>query len=268
MDEKKETGTNTSDAKIERVSLEEIKKAQEEGSKPKVEKKEKIKYTPPKNFEKRKQNILNAFQKQFGSIPDGFDNDLFMSAVVRILNHLEENYPTTIKKDQIPDSDKFVNPAREEYTITQFVLNRLAKNVGSVKFIDKNPDSNSTRMGGYTSIVKKGSFEHAKIGYIQIYMDKLNENVERQKTSTTLSQFESEEDYRKMMIEEAIVHETIHAISDNEKSFGFRMDMDAGEKLNEGMTENLACEIVGLRDYSKTRIKKRLCYKCCERSNC
>ena len=35
-------------------------------------------------------------------------------------------------------------------------------------------------------------------------MDKLNEHVKSNNTETTLSQFESEEDYRKMMIEERI----------------------------------------------------------------
>ena len=88
---------------------------------------EKFKYQEIENYENKKNNILNAIQRENGGVlPIGYDNDMFVSALIKIIEHLENNYKTTIKVEDIPDAKNFTRQ-KKEYSITSFVLNRVLK---------------------------------------------------------------------------------------------------------------------------------------------
>ncbi len=207
---------------------------------------EKFKYQEIENYENKKNCILNAIQRENGGVlPIGYDNDMFVSALIKIIEHLENSYKTTIKVEDIPDAKNFTRQ-KEEYSITSFVLNRVLKNVKSVNFrdIDKN---NPHTMGGYRTF-KDGTHD------ITLYTSVLTNNLDFLQTRKINDKFETDEDFRKTLIEETMIHELIHAISDNGFGVGFDKNKNNTSEVsfNEGMTENLAIEIAGLRDFSNT----------------
>lgn len=206
---------------------------------------EKFKYKEIENYESKKKKILNAIQEETGKdLPIGYDNDIFVSALIKIVEHLENNYKTKIKREDIPDVKNFTRQ-KEEYTITSFVLNRVLKNVKSVNFIDN--EENHDMMGGYRTF-KDGTHD------ITLYTSVLTKSLDFLQTRKINDKFETDEDFRKTLIEETMIHELIHAISDNGSGVGFDKNKKklAEIALNEGMTENLALEIAGLRDFSNT----------------
>ncbi len=203
---------------------------------------EKIKYTKVENYQERKKNLLAGFKGVIGTLPSGFDDDLFVSALLKI----EEFYKTKFPDTKIPASvipDEFAFPSRlKEYTISQLIHRRIARNVSEVNF-SENFDPNETAMAKYSPSQRN----------IQIFNNKLKSNIENALSSYKLTDFESEDDFKKMMTEECLVHEILHAISDNGMMLGFFKPNDTTTtSLNEGMTENLALEISGLKNcYSK-----------------
>lgn len=207
---------------------------------------EKIKYQKIENFENKKKNVLNAIKNEHGGVlPSGYDNDLFMSALIKIIEHLEKNYKTTIKAKDIPDVKSFTRQ-KEQYSITSFVLNRTLKNVNSVNIYDIDK-RDLHRMGGY-AIHKDGTRD------VTLYKTPLNNNLKYLKSCGIDKKFESESDFENTLLEEVMIHELIHAISDNGKKVGFNNSAD-DVALNEGMTENLALEIAGLKNFSNTLFK-------------
>ena len=207
---------------------------------------EKFKYREIENYENKKKKILNAIQREnSGVLPIGYDNDMFVSALIKIIEHLENNYKTTIKVEDIPDAKNFTRQ-KEEYSITSFVLNRVLKNVKSVNFEDvynKVPQA----MGAYTSKYKT----------LTIYSEGLRNYLENKRRNNINNKFKSDIDFEKTLTEANIIHELIHAISDNGLSVGFdgNKNLSAEIGINEGMTENLAMEIAGLRDFFNTTYK-------------
>lgn len=210
---------------------------------------EKFKYQKVEDYEIKKKSILSAIQNENGGVlPLGYDNDMFLSALIKIIDHLENNYKTIILAQDIPDVKKFTRQ-KEEYSITSFVLNRVLKNVKSVNFrdVDKNKPH---MMGGYTSY-KDGTHD------ITLYTTVMQNNLNFLKSRAINKKFATDEDFEKTLLEETMIHELIHAISDNGLAVGFdkNKNLSAEIALNEGMTENLALEIAGLRDFSNTLYK-------------
>lgn len=207
---------------------------------------EKFKYQVIENYENKKKNILTSIQRENNeNLPIGYDNDIFISALIKIIEYLESNYKEKIKAENIPDIKSFAR-LKEEYSITSFVLNRVLKNVKSVNF--RNIDKNNPRaMGGYRTF-KDGTHD------ITLYTTVLSNNLDFLKTRKINNKFESDEDFRKILLEETMIHEVIHAISDNSLGVGFDKGINNSSEVafNEGMTENLAIEIAGLRDFSNT----------------
>ena len=207
---------------------------------------EKFKYQVIENYENKKKNILTSIQRENNeNLPIGYDNDIFISALIKIIEYLESNYKEKIKAENIPDIKSFTR-LKEEYSITSFVLNRVLKNVKSVNF--RNIDKNNPRaMGGYRTF-KDGTHD------ITLYTTVLSNNLDFLKTRKINNKFESDEDFRKILLEEIMIHEVIHAISDNSLGVGFDKGINNSSEVafNEGMTENLAIEIAGLRDFSNT----------------
>ena len=207
---------------------------------------EKFKYKEIENYESKKNYFLNAIQKENGGVlPVGYNNDIFVSALIKIVEHLENNYKTTIKAEDIPDAQNFTRQ-KKEYSITSFVLNRVLKNVKRVNFRDIDKE-NPNMMGGYITY-KDGTHD------ITLYTSVLTNNLDFLQTRKINDKFETDEDFRKTLVEETMIHELIHAISDNGLAVGFNKNKKllAEIALNEGMTENLALEIAGLRDFSNT----------------
>ena len=46
-----------------------------------------IEYELPSNYEHAKNQILNTIKKHTGTIPSGFDDEYFLTALVKIMNH-------------------------------------------------------------------------------------------------------------------------------------------------------------------------------------
>lgn len=207
---------------------------------------EKFKYQEIENYENKKNNILNAIQRENGGVlPIGYDNDMFVSALIKIIEHLENNYKTTIKVEDIPDAQNFTRQ-KEEYSITSFVLNRVLKNVKRVNFRDINKE-NPHMMGGYMTY-KDGTHD------ITLYTTVMQNNLKILQSKGINAKFETDKHFEKTLLEQTMIHELIHAISDNGLAIGFDKNKKllAEIALNEGMTENLALEIAGLRDFSNT----------------
>ena len=199
---------------------------------------EKFKYQEIENYENKKKNILNAIKRENrGVLPDGYDNDIFISALIKIIEYLENNYKTTIKAEDIPDVNKFTRQ-KEEYTITAFVLNRVLKNVKSVGIYEVRQDKPEA-IGGFSAALKN----------ITMYTSAFDKMLLRMKKLEVDKQFESENDFKNILFESAIIHELIHAISYNGKYVGFKKGNDY-LNLNEGMTESLAKEISNLQALS------------------
>lgn len=207
---------------------------------------EKFKYQEIEDYENKKQIYLNAIKKENGGVlPNGYDNDIFLRALIKIIEHLENNYKTTIKAEDIPDSKSFTRK-KDEYTITSFVLNRVLKNVKGVYFYDIDKDD-PDMMGGYRTF-KDGTHD------IALYESVLYGNLSRLKSRGINEKFETDEDFEKTLLEETMIHELIHAISDNGSAVGFDKNkkMSSEIAINEGMAENLALEIAGLKNFSNT----------------
>ena len=210
-----------------------------------------IKYQRVRNYQERKERLLAGFKRIVGTLPNGFDDDFFVSALLKIEDYYKAKFPNTkIPASAIPDENLF--PSRlKEYTISQFIHRRIAKNVHEIKF-SENFNANETIMAYYNHTYKN----------IEIFNNKLKSNIEKALSAYKLTDFESENDFKKIMTEECLVHEILHAISDNEKMIGFdELSDDANTSLNEGMTENIALEICGLKNcYSRRTVlinKKR-----------
>lgn len=207
---------------------------------------EKFKYQEIENYESKKNYFLNAIQKENGGIlPVGYDNDIFVSALIKIVEHLENNYKTTIKVEDIPDAQNFTRQ-KKEYSITSFVLNRVLKNVKRVNFRDINKE-NPHMAGGYTTY-KDGTHD------ITLYTTAMQNNLKFLQSRGINAKFKNDKHFEKTLLEKTMIHELLHAISDNGLAVGFDKNKKllAEIALNEGMTENLALEIAGLRDFSNT----------------
>lgn len=200
-----------------------------------------LKYEQPKNYEIGKKNFLEVIKNFNGGVlPEGYDNELFISSFLRILHYLKDNYGAVkIKSKDIPDVGDFVGEQLDEYKIVPFLLCRLLKNVKSfhVEEINKR---NSRVAGGYDRVKKN----------ITLYTKTLNDNIDilKSKKNAYIGQFETNDDCEKILKEKVLVHELIHAISDNGRSVGFRDGPDT-VAFNEGMTESLADDICGTREF-------------------
>lgn len=196
----------------------------------------KFNYVEIENYEIKKQNVLSAIQTaNGGQLPKGFDHDVFISALIKIIMYLEDNYKTQIKAEDIPDVQTFTKQ-KEEYSITSFVLNRVLNNIKGVDFLDVRQDKPES-IGGFSAGAKS----------LTMYITAFKNNLGKMRNTDSVDQFESQEEMEKILFESAVIHELIHAISFNGKAIGFRKSPE-DINMNEGMTEYLAKLISGLED--------------------
>lgn len=230
-----------------------------------------IEYELPTNYEHAKNQILNTIKKHTGTIPSGFDDEYFLTALVKIMNHFTYNRAymnKTIPAKDVPDNDKFIIK-KDEYTLPWLIINRILKNVNFVSSQD-NPDPNSTLAGGYSStvITKNGKTIRTDTpGNITIHTNKIKESAKRllkgNAQKRIMNTYKDEETYLKMQILRTWIHEILHAISDNGKQIGFEdlNDMKNTKAFNEAMTDNLTSEIAGTNnDIATKHIRNRWKY--------
>ena len=202
----------------------------------------KFTYQEIENYDVKKRIVLNVIRKENGGkLPEGFDDDLFCSALIKIIEYLDSNYNTTIKAQNIPDVTSFARQ-EEEYSVRSFIINRVFKNLKSVKYLKKD-EKDPNMMGGY----------YPSDHEIKLYADVMGDNLKYLYNNNINKKFETDKDFENTLLEEIMIHELIHCISDNGSSVGFLKKGDSRNiAFNEGMTENLANEIAGLKDFSVT----------------
>lgn len=192
---------------------------------------EKIKYTRHKDYEFIKEIFLEKVKTMNGELPEGFDNEIFISAFMKIYFHLTEKYKDVkLQPKDIPDVERFEE--REQYTVSQFLFNRIAKNI---KTIEISNDASETSSGGFYNAEQKK---------LKIFKATIENSAGYQFEKYKTLNFETEEDFNKILTEYLIIHELVHAISFDDNSVGFRSS-DKEISINEGFTDSLALEISG-----------------------
>lgn len=203
----------------------------------------KIKFQPTTS--KEREEVLGEFKNMLGYIPEGYDDELFLSAVVKIRKYLKKNFAgKKVSAQSIPDVNEF--PVyKSQYSMIELAMNRIAKNVKKVvNTFSFNENAESSATGKFIPKDKQ----------IRIYRRKIKTNLESL-LSDYNGVFKSESDFKKCMTMSTIVHEILHSISYTGKSNGFKRGKE-GVSLTEGMTESLALEVCGLKDcYRKSEEK-------------
>ena len=197
-----------------------------------MENNEKIRYQKVDNYELVKETFLKKIEKMKGEIPEGFDNDIFLSSFIKIYDYLTKKYKDVkLKKSDIPDVERFEE--REEYSVSQFIFNRIINNIEKIDVASEVID-NVTCGGRYSAGEKT----------LEIFPTNVKNVTDIEFENYKSLGFASAEDFNKVVTEYFIIHELIHAISFDDLIMGFRL----GEKsvsINEGFTDSLALEISG-----------------------
>ena len=196
----------------------------------------KLKYEENENYEFLKDVFLSKIKQMKGEIPEGFDNEIFLNSFIKIYNFLTKKYHNVkLSKNSIPDANRFEQ--REEYTISQFIFNRIVNNIEKV-VVDKDLEEKAT-CGGRFCADKKS---------LEIFPKKIKEATKFEFEKYKTLNFASEEDFNKIVTEYFIIHELIHAISFDEFSIGLRNNEES-VSINEGFTDSLALEISGFGEF-------------------
>lgn len=203
---------------------------------------DKIRYTQPSSFNEKKQALSQYYKKAIGRVPEGLSIDIVSSALLKIFSYFESNYSNVIIPSyKIPDAGQFPLH-KDSYSVSEIVLLRIAKNVNKVIFAPGYKESERA-MAEYKNNDKQ----------IYVYNIPIRENANRCLGFFGARNFASNADYRKVLCEQALIHEFLHAASDNGKTIGFinakpsAHDANKGIALNEGTTEALAIKISGLK---------------------
>jgi len=199
-------------------------------------------YQPIENYNYKKTSLLSMLNNNILQKKQGFEQDVFMSALIRTCDYFSRKYKKIrIPAEMIPDSKNFMWQ-KQNYTIPELIICRLANNVDSVD-IDESYDYNAKTIANYIPQLKK----------ILIFSKGIDEAARISEINNQLSNFSSIEEFKKIEAELIIVHEIIHAVSDNGKLIGLSdrelySPSEKNVKLNEGITESLAIDIMGLAD--------------------
>lgn len=195
----------------------------------------KIKYQQVENYELIKDAFLEKIKTMKGKIPEGFDNDIFLSAFIKIYDYLTKKYKDIkLKKSDIPDIERFEQ--RETYNVGQFIFNRIINNIDKVEIQEVDKDGASG--GRYRAMDKS----------LEIFKATIESNNEKQFEKYKNLNFASQKDFNKIVTEYFIIHELIHAISFDDFTVGFRTN-DQSVSMNEGFTDSLALEISGFGQF-------------------
>ena len=189
-----------------------------------------------RKYPSRRRELLKFLQDGNDNIAPGLDNEILDNCILMIVDYFNYHLPNMkIPSSAIPDADKFRPKGLKEYTIEQFIYNRIYNNLQKFEIRDKPPAGrNPSALGGY-----KGSTKS---------IDMFDENFKKHiKEKCQSIDGVSEED----ILQEVLVHELIHAISKAKSAgqgityfdeFGVKHNVS----LNEGITEALAMDICEL----------------------
>jgi len=196
-----------------------------------------------KNYDRKRREVERLVSKRRGRIPEGFKNPFFMNCLIRVLDYLEEVYgKRECLSAFIPDKEHFMQ-TKSHYSMRELALNRIVKNVKDIHFEKKaTPLSGKDEIGADAEYIPR-------LGLIKFYVKE--EDFGSEVNFITNHSFISDYDlyfiYKRM---QCLIHEILHAISDNGKMIGFSSIADTDEfaSLDEGVTESLSLEICGLNN--------------------
>ena len=189
-----------------------------------------------RKYPSRRRELLKFLQDANGNVARGLDDENLTNCILMIVDYFNYHLPNVkIPAKAIPDVDKFRPKGLQEYTIEQFIYNRIYSNLIKFAVEDKPPAGrNPLALGGYTASVRT----------LVMYRENFQKHI-REKCQS-IDGVNSE-----MVLQEVLVHELIHAISKNkDQGTGIVYFDEDGVKhnvsLNEGITEALAMDICEL----------------------
>ena len=191
-----------------------------------------------RKYPSRRRELLRFLQDENGNIGQGLDDEYLTNCILMIVDYFNYHLPNMkIPSKAIPDVAYFKPSGLNEYTIEQFIYNRLRLNL--VQFVFKDAPPKGVRpeaIGGYTPSTKT----------LTLYRDNFIKHI-REKCQTINNANET------TVTQAILVHELIHAISKTSaKETGFTYFDSSSVKhnisLNEGVTENLAMDVCELND--------------------
>jgi len=166
-----------------------------------------------RDFNKIKENIQALFQGR-----SGFDESV-IEAISATYLFLQEKYPNPINNSEIPDIDNFVSiPENNQITLANVYINRLLNNVQSIEYAEGSvydPEEKCVRLEKDISL------------RLQVWNNKTLNDEERQIIADKIRA-------------KLIVHELIHAASDNGFMTGFNATYgnNASKKKEEIVEQN------------------------------
>ncbi len=186
------------------------------------------------DFDAKKSALQSFLVEKMGELPAGVDEDVFVDAVLKIQGFLENLCQgEKIGIGYIPDGKNFkFGVEKGEISVSNFVLNRIVKNVKSFKISHSKDKSDGNMGGGYNKLQKNivihpdHVFKLAKPSFV--YYKHL---------------FNSEEDFKRLLFSHICIHELFHAICD---SSNVNLKQAHAPLSDEGFVDYLAGAISGL----------------------
>lgn len=199
-----------------------------------------------RKYPSRRRELIKFLQDSNGNLGEGLERESLCNCVLMIVDYFNYKFPNfKIPAKAIPDIEDFKEKnLTEEYTIEQFIYNRLYSNLKGYVIADRPPEGkNPEALGGYNSRTK----------LLTIYKENFYNRIS--KSCAIVG-----EQYRESLMQEVVVHELIHAISKTKGLGSGLIEFDEQNKkqyvsLNEGITERLAMDICELPDVFLT-VKK------------
>lgn len=198
-----------------------------------------------RKYPSRRRELIRFLQEDNENLGQGLDYEDLGNAILMIIDYFNYNLPNIkIPAKAIPDRDEFKEKNFSEYTVEQFVYNRVYANLKKCVVTDRPPEGkNPYALGGYTASTKT----------LTLYKENIRKRFDE--TCKIIG-----EEYRESLIQEVIIHELIHAISKTKENVTGVIYRDENNvrhnvSLNEGITERLAMDICELPDVFMT-VKK------------
>lgn len=209
-----------------------------------------INYVSIKNYKEKKLEFLSQVKQVVGYIPEGYTNDKFCSAVIKLFEFLEAKYPNRmVAVEEIPDAQG-LDLFQRKVSLKTLIFRRLLVNVKSFS-IEKKDDENPYAMGGYNHMERK----------IVLFSKLTKKHFKRLKSRKVDALWEKRREFKKTILEKTVIHELLHAISDNGNMCGFGLNVwheqdfacgistEQTRIVSEGITECIALKVSSLKGF-------------------
>ncbi|MBQ9791866.1 MAG: hypothetical protein IJW28_04690 [Clostridia bacterium] len=180
-------------------------------------------------------------------IKDTEDYELIISSISKIIDHFQQMFPEGMPKAEIPDASTLQNLVTDptnpnNVTIESFIFARLKRNMPN----------------GFTTEERDGTLAsyHPADKKININVNALQGSINSHIATNGKYNYKTTDDYIYCEFEGSVIHEFLHAISDNKTQIGFANYKASDQHLgiNESTTEKIASMIENPRNYRKTNI--------------